>query len=217
MKYSVTIRKDLSILKIEEGSFDLLHAEAFNSAVDDLIVKEQSKNLIIDFSHVKAIDSIVITSIRFAQECANKNGGVVVFVSLNKLIKELLKLQELDKQLYIYSSINEVMTLIAPDIKGKKAGRVKKIVHGDDIIDELADLEVIAIPEIPENDLAVELESELEVDLDDDKDENDERVDQDLDDDQPEFNESDPPVVKKTGSKKRGRPKSENKVNPAKE
>jgi anti-anti-sigma regulatory factor len=212
MKYSVTIRKDLSILKIEEGNFDFLHGDAFNSAVHDLIVKEQSKNLIIDFSHVKAIDPTVITSIRFAQECANKNGGVVVFVSLNKLIKELLKLQELDKHLYIYSSINEVMTLIAPDVKGKKAARAKKIVHGDDSIDELADLDVIAIPEIPEADLAVELESELEVEVDED---NDEKVDQDLDED---FLDSDEPVspdspaAKKTGSKKRGRPKREDKV-----
>ena len=79
MKSSVTIRRELTVLKIEEGIFDFRHGEACNSAVADLLAREESKNLIIDFSDVKAIDPTVIASIRFAQECANKCGGFSYF------------------------------------------------------------------------------------------------------------------------------------------
>ena len=181
MKSSVTIRRELTVLKIEEGTFDFRHGEGFNSIVAELLVKEESKNLIIDFADVKAIDPTVVSSIRFAQEFANKSGGVVIFVSLCKLIKDMLKLQELDKQLYIYSSIHEVLTLIAPDVKGKRQVRRKKIVHPDDIIDELLKSEVVAIPNIPDDDLHEELnleddaEEELEEDLDASKLESDEQ------------------------------------------
>ena len=202
MKSSVTIRRELTVLKIEEGTFDILHGEAFNLTVADLLAKEESKNLIIDFADVKAIDPTVIISIRFAQEFANKSGGVVIFVSLCKLIKDMLKLQEMDKQLYMYSSIHEVLTLIAPDVKGKRQVRRKKIVHTDDIIDELLKSEVITMPNIPDDDLHEELnlnedtDEELEEDLDAPLLESDEHA------------PSDTPAAKDPGSKKRGRPKS---------
>ncbi|MEI6691249.1 MAG: STAS domain-containing protein [Chlorobium sp.] len=190
MKSSVTIRKDLSILKIEEGVFNICHEDPFNSVVADLLAKEQSKNLLIDFSQVKAIDASVITSIRFAQEFANKNGGIVIFVSLCKPIKDLLKLQDLDRQLNIFSSVNEVMTLIAPDVKGKRAGRVKKKIHSAEIIDEidLAVLEVIAIPDIHDDELDEDLDTQL------------------IQTDDPVL--IDAPTEKLHGTKKRGRPKS---------
>ncbi len=199
MKYSVAIRKDLSVFKIEEGAFDLRHGEAFNAAVEDLLGKEQSKHLIIDFSLVKAIDTTVVNSIRFAQQCANKNGGVVIFVSLSKPIKDLLQLQEMEKQLYIYSSAHEVMSLIAPDAKGKKAARTKKIMHGDDIIDELTELDVIAIPEIPDAALHEELQEHEDYDLDEEADIPLQESD--------ESDESDSPAATEPISKKKGRPK----------
>ncbi len=179
MKSSVTIRRELTVLKIEEGIFDFRHGEACNSAVADLLAREESKNLIIDFSDVKAIDPTVIASIRFAQECANKCGGLVIFVALCKPIKELLKLQELDKQLHLYSSVYEILTLIAPDVKGKRPPRVKKIVHADELIDELLKSEAIAIPEIPaelHEELDGELDEELVEDIDASLQESDEPV-----------------------------------------
>ena len=202
MKSSVTIRRELTVLKIEEGIFDFRHGEEFNSTVADLLVKEESKNLIIDFSDVKAIDATVVSSIRYAQEFANKSGGVVIFVSLCKLIKDMLKLQELDKQLYIYSSIHEVLTLIAPDVKGKRQVRRKKIVHPDDIIDELLKNEVVAIPNIPDDDLHEELNLQDDVE---------EEPEEELDASQLESDGPDSPEVsdaKEPRTKKRGRPKS---------
>jgi len=194
MNYSVTIRRELTVLKIEEGTFDLRHGEAFNSTVADLLAREESKNLIIDFSDVKAIDTTVISALRFAQEFANKSGGVVIFVALCKSIKELLKLQELEKQLYLYSSVHEILTLIAPDVKGKRQVRRKKIAHADDIIDELLKCEVIAMPDIP-----AELDDELGVELDEELDENINAPLPESDDPAP----FDSQAVKESGSKKK--------------
>jgi anti-anti-sigma factor len=143
MKSSVTVRKQLTILKIEEETFDFRHSEAFRSEIGKMLTNEQSKNLIIDLSPVKNIDTSTLSSILFAHQLANQNDGVVIFVSLCKPIKDLLKEDNLDKQLYIYSSVNDVMTRIDPGLKGKKTDQVKENVHPDEVIDE-----IVAIPDL---------------------------------------------------------------------
>ena len=201
MKYSVSTRKELTILKIEEEVFDFRHGASFKESIDTLIVKENTKNLIIDFSQVKAIDSCGISSMLLAHQLANQSHGLAIFVSLCKQIKDLLKLTNLDKQLYIFSSINEVMTLIEPAMKNKRGGRGKSHVPPDEIIDEICvDLDLIAEPDLHEEHLDEELV------------ESDEIIDQ------PELSE--PQVVKETSSKKRGRPKkteSESRSKPGKQ
>ena len=137
MKHSVSTRKELTILKLEEVVFDVRHADWFKKAIDDLVSKDQSRNLIIDFSQVKAIDSCGISSMLLAHQLANRSEGLAIFVSLCQQIKDLLKLANLDKQLYIFSSINEVMTLIEPALKGKRGQKPRnqpaRFEHPDEV------------------------------------------------------------------------------------
>lgn len=193
MKYSVSNRKELTILKIEEDVFDFRHSEAFKETIDGMVNKENTKNLIIDFSQVKAIDSCGISSMLLAHQLANQLQGLAIFVSLCKQIKDLLKLTNLDKQLYIFSSINEVMTLIEPAMKSKRASRGKSQAPVDEIIDELLcdDLDLIVEPDLPDEHLDEHLDERL--------------VDHDETTMQSEL--SDPMTEKDSGSKKRGRPK----------
>jgi anti-anti-sigma factor len=193
MKYSVSTRKELTILKIEEDVFDFRHSEAFKFTIEGMVDKESTKNLIIDFSQVKAIDSCGISSMLLAHQLSNQSQGLAIFVSLCKQIKDLLKLTNLDKQLYIFSSINEVMTLIEPAMKSKRGTRGKSQPPVDEIIDELLceDLDLIVEPEL-----------------------NDEQLDEHLDERLVEPDEStiqselsDTITEKDSGSKKRGRPK----------
>lgn len=141
MKHSVSTRKELTILKLEEVVFDVRHADWFRETIDRLVSRDNSRNLIIDFSQVKAIDSSGISSMLLAHQLANQSEGLAIFVSLCQQIKDLLKLASLDKQLYIFSSINEVMTLIEPALKEKRSHRPKS--HAapydphDDIVDEI--------------------------------------------------------------------------------
>jgi anti-anti-sigma factor len=188
MRHSISSRKELTILKIEEDVFDFRHGNLFKQAIDGLVNNEDSKNLIIDFSLVKAIDSCGISSMLLAHQIANQSHGLAIFVSLCQQIKDLLKLTNLDKQLYIFSSINEVMTLIEPAMKSKRGTRGKAQVPAYEAIDELCD----------------------DLDLISEQDMHDEHLDENLVEpdemiDQPEITE--PVAVKESGSKKRGRPK----------
>lgn len=188
MKHSISSRKELTILKIEEDVFDFRHGNAFKAVIDSLVIQENSKNLIVDFSLVKAIDSCGISSMLLAHQLANQSHGLAIFVSLCQQIKDLLKLTNLDKQLYIFSSINEVMTLIEPAMKGKRGPRGKAAAPAYEVVDELCEeLDLIA-----EHDLHDET-------IDDNL------VDPDEISDQPES--SDPVTITESGAKKRGRPK----------
>ena len=144
MKHSVSNRKELTILKLEESVFDVRHADYFRTTIDGMVSNETSKNVIIDFSQVKAIDSSGIGSMLLAHQLANSSDGLAIFVSLCQQIKDLLKLTNLDKQLYIFSSINEVMTLIEPALKGKRS-RSRQPQVQDESVDEIG--EELEIPE----------------------------------------------------------------------
>jgi len=189
MKYSVSARKELTILKIEEDVFDFRHSDAFKLAIEELVNKESAKNLVIDFSQVKAIDSCGISSMLLSHQLANQSQGLAIFVSLCKQIKDLLKLTNLDKQLYIFSSINEVVTLIEPAMKNKRGSRGKSQPPVDEIIDELLcdDLDLMAEPNLHDEDLDEQLVESDEISL--------------------ESELSDPVTEKESCSKKRGRPK----------
>ncbi len=193
MKYSVSTRKELTILKIEEDVFDFRHSEAFKLALDGMVNQENTKNLIIDFSQVKAIDSCGISSMLLAHQLFNQSQGLAIFVSLCKQIKDLLKLTNLDKQLYIFSSINEVVTLIEPAMKNKRGSRGKSQPPADEIIDELLcdDLDLIVEPDLHDEHLNEHLDEQL--------------VEPDEIAIEPELSDS---MTEKEGcSKKRGRPK----------
>jgi anti-anti-sigma factor len=192
MKHSISSRKELTILKIEEEVFDFRHGSLFKEAIDGLVDKENSKNLIIDFSQVKAIDSCGISSMLLAHQIANQSHGLAIFVSLCQQIKDLLKLTNLDKQLYIFSSINEVMTLIEPAMKNKRGPRGKTPMPSYDAIDDLDELDLISEQDLPVDNLDESLDENLV--------EPDELIDQ------PE-NDPEPSAVKESGTKKRGRPK----------
>jgi len=185
MKHSISTRKELTILKIEEEVFDFRHSESFKQEIDRLVNKECSKNLIIDFSQVKAIDSCGISSMLLAHQLANQSTGLAIFVSLCKQIKDLLKLTNLDKQLYIFSSINEVMTLIEPAMKNKRGARGKSPAPTDEIIDELLceDLDLIAETDLHDEHLVESDEISNDAEM------------------------AEPLAGKESGLKKRGRPK----------
>jgi len=192
MKHSVSTRKELTILKLEEPVFDVRHADCFRTTIDGMVSNEATKNIIIDLSQVKAIDSSGIGSMLLAHQLANSSDGLAIFVSLCQQIKELLKLANLDKQLYIFSSINEVMTLIEPALKGKRGNKSRQPQTTDE--DESSD-ETTDELEIPEE--------VFEGEIDEDSDEGDEQ-------DEPEKNGKQRQKKKSSGTpsgRKRGRPK----------
>ncbi|MBM3163699.1 MAG: STAS domain-containing protein [Chlorobi bacterium] len=189
MKNSVSSRKELTILKLEEEVFDFRHSACFRQEIEGLLQQENSRNLIIDFSQVKAIDSSGISSMLIAHQLSNQCQGLAIFVSLCQQIKDLLKLTNLDKQLYIFSSINEVMTLIEPAMKNKRGNRGKTHVHVDETIDDICD-DITLL-----NDDVIAEENLVGVDITDESTETDNPLEPETD------------QAKNDSPKKRGRPK----------
>ena len=158
MKHSVSKRKDLTILKIEETVFDVRHSRTFSQSIDSILQNQGKKNMIIDFSLVKAIDSCGISCMLLAHQKANQSEGLAIFVSLCQQIKDLLKLSGLDKQLYIFTSLNEVMTLIEASGKGKK-GSKKRFSSKTPILpdgDLQSDIELIAASDFKDDNIIEE-------------------------------------------------------------
>jgi len=163
MKHSVSSRKDLTILKIEEAVFDVRHAADFRTIIEERLNNENDKNLIIDFSQVKAIDSSGISSMLMAHQQANQSEGLAIFVSLCQQMKDLLKISGLDRQLYIFTSINEVMTLIEPSGKGRKSSRKRHKNKSETPVPN-EDIERIAAANFKEDDIIDDEEDAIDND-----------------------------------------------------
>lgn len=164
MKHSVSKRKDLTILKIEETVFDVRHSRTFSQSIDSILQNQGKKNMIIDFSLVKAIDSCGISCMLLAHQKANQSEGLAIFVSLCQQIKDLLKLSGLDKQLYIFTSLNEVMTLIEASGKGKK-GPKKRFSSKTPVLpdgDPQSDIELIAASDFKDDNIIEETDNNEE-------------------------------------------------------
>ena len=164
MKHSVSKRKDLTILKIEETVFDVRHSRTFSQSIDSILQNQGKKNMIIDFSLVKAIDSCGISCMLLAHQKANQSEGLAIFVSLCQQIKDLLKLSGLDKQLYIFTSLNEVMTLIEASGKGKK-GSKKRSSSKTPVLpdgDPQSDIELIAASDFKDDNIIEETDNNEE-------------------------------------------------------
>ena len=161
MKYSVSKRKDFTILKIEETVFDVRHARTFSQSIDNVLQNKGKRNMIIDFSLVKAIDSCGISSLLLAHRKANQSEGLAIFVSLCQQIKDLLKLSGLDKQLYIFTSLNEVMTLIETSGKDKKISkkRTRSKTPSLRINNDESDIELVSPPDFNDEEIIDELDN----------------------------------------------------------
>ena len=161
MKYSVSKRKDFTILKIEETVFDVRHARTFSQSIDNVLQSKGKRNMIIDFSLVKAIDSCGISSLLLAHRKANQSEGLAIFVSLCQQIKDLLKLSGLDKQLYIFTSLNEVMTLIEASGKDKKISkkRTRSKTPSLRINNDESDIELVSPPGFNDEEIIDELDN----------------------------------------------------------
>lgn len=161
MKYSVSKRKDFTILKIEETVFDVRHARTFSQSIDNVLQSKGKRNMIIDFSLVKAIDSCGISSLLLAHRKANQSEGLAIFVSLCQQIKDLLKLSGLDKQLYIFTSLNEVMTLIEASGKDKKISkkRTRSKTPSLRINNDESDIELVSPPDFNDEEIIDELDN----------------------------------------------------------
>ncbi|NTV45872.1 MAG: STAS domain-containing protein [Chlorobiales bacterium] len=162
MKFTVETKKDLTIFKLQESRLDATVAPELKSEFIVLIEAEGKKYLIIDLSQVDVIDSSGIGAMLVAHRQTADHDGFAAFVGVRNRVRDLLRMTGLDKQLYIFSSIQEAISSIETvDSEDEDEDNIpvsKRSVDADDE-DDLGDDLLNDIPEISDDISFGDLES----------------------------------------------------------
>lgn len=192
MNFVIESKKDITIFRLQEKRLDASLAPELKSQVL-MLVAQGKKYLIFDLAQVDAIDSSGIGALLIAHRHTAEMDGFAAFIGVHGNVKDLLQMMQLYKQLYIFSSVQEVLRNLeevddTEDVKAKKGS--------DD------DEELDALAEIDDVDLSSEGDLELDVD--------DLDVSEFADEDVVEFSDNE------DKPKKRGKSKKPSKAKPAK-
>jgi anti-anti-sigma factor len=156
MKFSLDTKKELTIFKLHEKRLDAVIAPELKSQLVILIEAEHLKYLIIDLSQVDAIDSSGIGALLVAHRQTNAHDGFAAFIGVRDNVRDLLRMTNLDKQLYIFNSVQEVLN----NLEAVETDDDDDIADIDDDVEEADDL----LSEIPE--IADEAMVNLDIQMD---------------------------------------------------
>ncbi|MCS6989875.1 MAG: STAS domain-containing protein [Chloroherpetonaceae bacterium] len=148
MNFVIENKKDITIFRLKEKRLDAAIAPELKTQIL-MLVAEGKKYLIIDLSQVDAIDSSGIGALLIAHRHTAEKEGFAAFIGVHGNVKDLLQMTHLHKQLYIFSSVQEVLRNLEEVETDEEDVKSKKI--DDDDEDEEDELD--EIPEIPEVDL----------------------------------------------------------------
>lgn len=109
MKLTIEQKKGLTILRLQERRLDAAIAPHFKSKLALLIEAEGEKYLVIDLAQVQGIDSSGIGALLLAHRTTLAHDGFAAFIGVREPVRDLLKMTHLDKQLYIFNSVQDVL------------------------------------------------------------------------------------------------------------
>ncbi len=112
MKFTVDKKKELTIFKLMESRLDATIAPDLKSEFVILIEAEGKKYIIVDISQVEAIDSSGIGALLMAHRQTADREGFAAFAGVKNRVRDLLKMTGLEKQLFIFSSVQEALNSI---------------------------------------------------------------------------------------------------------
>lgn len=176
MKLTTETKKGLTIIKLHEKRLDASIAPHFKSKLALMIEGEGEKYLVIDLSQVQGIDSSGIGSLLLAHRTTQAHDGFAAFIGVREPVRDLLKMTHLDKQLYIFNSLQDVLNNLETvetdkdeddeeeleeEQKNAAAVATKRVNHTDLDEDEelLEDLPDLPEENIPDIDLSLEEET----------------------------------------------------------
>ncbi|MFN3426031.1 MAG: STAS domain-containing protein [Candidatus Thermochlorobacter sp.] len=180
MKLTVEHKKGLTILRLQEKRLDAAIAPHLKSKLALLIEAEGEKYLVIDLGQVQGIDSSGIGALLLAHRTTLAHDGFAAFIGVREPVRDLLKMTHLDKQLYIFNSVQDVLnnleTVETDDeptddeldelLESPKSGSSKSDLDvdtdADDSEDFLDDLPEIDDENLPELDLSMDEVDEIE-------------------------------------------------------
>lgn len=111
MKYSIDKTEQYSILKLQEEKLDSPLSPALKSEFVTLNA-EGIKNIIIDLSEVKYVDSSGLSALLVGNRIYNEDGGIFILASLNDHVMKLIRISQLNNVLNLLPTVEEAIDAI---------------------------------------------------------------------------------------------------------
>jgi len=106
MKYTVDKQEKYNLLKLEEEKLDTSIAPVLKSDFVTLHA-EGVKNLILDLSQVKYIDSSGLSALLVGNRIFHEDGGMFILSSITDHVMKLIKISQLDNVLNLFNTTEE--------------------------------------------------------------------------------------------------------------
>ncbi len=145
MNFVIESKKDITIFRLQEKRLDASLAPELKSQIL-MLVAEGKKYLIFDLAQVDAIDSSGIGALLIAHRHTAEHEGFAAFIGIHGNVKDLLQMMQLHKQLYIFSSVQEVLRNLE-EVDDAEDVKAKKVDDDEEEIDALAELDDVDIPD----------------------------------------------------------------------
>ena len=111
MKYSIDKNEQYSILKLQENKLDSPLSPALKSEFVTLNA-EGIKNIILDMSEVKYVDSSGLSALLVGNRIYNEDGGIFILASLNDHVMKLIRISQLNNVLNLLPTVEEAIDAI---------------------------------------------------------------------------------------------------------
>ena len=111
MRYSIDKNEQYSILKLQEEKLDSPLSPALKSEFVTLNA-EGIKNIIIDLSEVKYVDSSGLSALLVGNRIYNEDGGIFILASLNDHVMKLIKISQLHNVLNLLPTVEEAIDAV---------------------------------------------------------------------------------------------------------
>ncbi len=92
-----------------KGELDLSNAFNFKKQLLDDFLNKGKNKLIIDLSDVHYMDSSALGAMISLHKSCRLNGGILVLIRMDKSLKRLFKLTQLDSIIPIYESLDDFL------------------------------------------------------------------------------------------------------------
>jgi anti-sigma B factor antagonist len=111
MKYSIDKQERYSLVILHEEKLDTTLAPKLKSELITLHA-EGVKNIVLDVSEVKYIDSSGLSSLLVGNRILTEDGGIFVIASPTEHVQKLIKISQLDNVLSILPSRDEAIDAV---------------------------------------------------------------------------------------------------------
>ncbi|MEY5048512.1 MAG: hypothetical protein RLZZ175_1871 [Bacteroidota bacterium] len=111
MKYSVNKHEQYNLIQLDEEKLDTVLAPILKTELVTFNA-EGVKNIILDLSKVKYIDSSGLSSILVANRLCNNDKGILVLTGITEHVAKLIKISQLDNVLNILPTNSEAIDAI---------------------------------------------------------------------------------------------------------